>query len=141
MVNVYPRDTKFKLLTNDFKPFSNIFRTGNEVLELITELSYSNSTRTTDEIKNKIEGEKLGNTDVYWISDFQKSILSGKIRLDTSLNVRVFPLSFTSEKNIYIDSVFVSDPYSSKPKFNFIVRNTGLQAAAGYSGGGRWRWL
>lgn len=128
LVNVYPRDTKFKLVTNDFMPFSNIFRTGNEVLELITEVNYSNNTRSANEIKNKIESEKIGNTDVYWISDFQKSTFPTKIKLDTSLMLRAFPLSFTVNKNIFIDSVYVSDPYSSKPKFNFIVKNTSLEA-------------
>ncbi len=133
IVKVYPRDTKFKLITNDFSPFSNIYRTSNEIFELITELDYSNITRTNTEIFERIRSEKVENVDVYWISDFQKSSIVSNSTIDSSMNFRIYPLSYTANKNIYIDSVFVSNPYSSAPKFNFIIRNTGLELQSGVS--------
>lgn len=127
LVNAYPRDTRFKLITNDFQPFSNIFRTKNEIFERITELSYSHITRTGGEIISRLNSEVVENSDVYWIGDFQKSLTGSNIAPDPGYQLRIFPLEYTSFKNIYIDTVFVVNPFSNSPEFKIRLSNTGNQ--------------
>jgi len=112
IVEQYPEGTQFRLLTNDFAPFSNIYRSGDEILDLTTELDYSRVRRSTDDISQRLftAEEKNRDEDIYWISDFQASAGGGKPLIDTVNYYRILPLSFLSNQNVYIDSVFVENP-------------------------------
>ncbi|MDH5602588.1 MAG: BatA domain-containing protein, partial [Cyclobacteriaceae bacterium] len=114
IVEQYPQGTQFRLLTSDFAPFSNIFRSKEEIVELTTELEYSRYSRTISEIATRILPEDAGikkNSDFYWISDFQHSMSEIPDRWDTIGNGRIIPLSFTGARNIYVDSVYLENPY------------------------------
>ncbi len=111
LVDEYPQGTGFRLITNDFMPFSNIFRSGEEIKELLTELTYSKITREASQIRERLRSEEvnLDQVDNYWISDFQTSIYGGAV-LD-SMNVRMIPIRFNSNANIFIDSVYTETPF------------------------------
>ena len=72
IVDLFPPDTRYKLVTNDFAPFSNAFKTQTEILDLLTQVRLSAVSRTWDEVDKRIGTEKEG-ADIFWISDFQKS--------------------------------------------------------------------
>ena len=111
IIDQYPAGTRFRLLTNDFEPFSNVFRSGEEAREITTELSYSRISRNLGQIREKLKTEEVGSDqlDTYWISDFQSSLYTEP--LEDSISVRLLPVSFTSSKNIFIDSVYTETPF------------------------------
>ena len=76
IVDVFPPDTRYKLITNDFSPFSNTFKTKPEVLDLLTQIRLSPVSRSLDEVMDKIQQDKgLRHQEIFWISDLQKSTL------------------------------------------------------------------
>ena len=72
VVSLFPADTRYKLLTNDFAPFSNSFKTKTEILDLLTQIRLSPTSRSFREVQQRIGDQPQ---DVFWISDFQKSTL------------------------------------------------------------------
>ncbi|HRI78074.1 MAG TPA: BatA domain-containing protein, partial [Cyclobacteriaceae bacterium] len=86
IVSLLPSDTRYKLLTNDFAPFSNSFKTKTEIADLLTQIRLSPVSRSFQDIHQRIgsQGE-----DVFWISDFQKSTL-GNVAIDKADTVRLW---------------------------------------------------
>src|SRR5687767_7837620 len=71
IVNTFPPDTRYKLLTNDFAPFSNNYKTKTEIVDLLSQIRFSNVGRSMAEIQKKVES--TGKPDIFFLSDFQKS--------------------------------------------------------------------
>lgn len=132
IIKVYPQNAQFLLLTNDFAPFSNTSKSENEIEELITEINLSGITRTTEEVFYRIKNNNITNSsgDIFWLSDFQAST-SGDISMfadDTSHNVFLIPMTYNASSNVYIDSLYLTNPFliqSEKNKLNVILRNDG----------------
>ena len=132
IIKVYPQNSEFILLTNDFAPFSNTPKSKNEVGELITETSMTGITRTAGEIFQRIKNNNnlQSSGDIFWLSDFQVST-SGDISMfseDTSYNIFIIPMTYSASSNVYIDSLYLSNPFliqSEKNKLNVILRNDG----------------
>lgn len=134
IIKLYPPGTQYLLLTNDFAPFSNSFKSKAEIEELTTELDYSGMTRSFEEIVQRIGTENLftgvNKKDVFVISDFQKSTLGNPVALaaDTLSNIHLIPLSFMAFANVLIDSVYLETPFimaNEKTVLNAVVRNNG----------------
>src|SRR5688572_26370843 len=70
ITEVFPPDMRYRLMTNDFAPFSNSYKSKAEVQDLLAQMRLSPIGRTASEIRNR-----LGDVDdeTFWISDFQKS--------------------------------------------------------------------
>ena len=117
IAKLFPADTRFRLLTNDFAPFSNSFKTKTELLDLLAQLRLSPISRTAEEIKRKI-GDPAG-LDVFWISDFQKSTMgskekpgaSGQLSLDSLHSWHLIPISPGKVSNVFVDSVHLENPF------------------------------
>ena len=96
IVEVFPADTRYKLVTNDFSPFSNTFKTKPEVLDLLTQIRLSPVSRTMSEIQERIltDGGVRGR-EIFWISDLQKSTLGpvGQDR-DTTSRMHLVPIEY-----------------------------------------------
>ena len=137
LVELHPIETKFILLTNDFSPFSNTFKNGSKISDYLTEAKMSSAIRSFDEVQTRITSTTIANNisdyDIYWISDFQKSTL-GEIddeSSDTTHSYHLIPIPFISSKNLYIDSVYLDNPFDievNKSKVNVVLRNFGNQA-------------
>ena len=113
IVDLFPPDTRYKLVTNDFAPFSNAFKTQTEILDLLTQVRLSAVSRTWDEVDKRIGTEKEG-ADIFWISDFQKST-SGTgegIQADSSSQWHLVPVAFGQASNIYVDTVYLENPFA-----------------------------
>ena len=141
----YPRNTQYKLLTNEFVNYSRIPKNSEELSELVAGVELTGVSRTADEVMDKIRSDRQSSdlqgissdmaTELYVISDFQKSTLGSlqPLQQDTSLQVNLVPIvnSFTS--NLYIDSVYLANPFMLADQANELavsVRNQGNETAS-----------
>ncbi len=136
IIELYPPQTKYILLTNDFAPFSNVAKSKSEIADLTTELSYSATNRELSEVLKRMtsHGEfgVAGPKDIFWISDFQKTTTESlaEIANDSTNTFHLVPLSFLSTSNVTIDSVYLNNPFimaSERVVLNIRVRNYGLE--------------
>lgn len=134
IAKLFPPETRFKLLTNDFAPFSNSFKTRPELLDLLAQLRLSPVNRTADEVIRRI-GEPV-RLDVFWISDFQKSTFGkpGKATPDSLHAWHLIPISLGKVSNVLVDSVHLENPFVIGGERNVItarLRNTGQRRIEG----------
>jgi len=132
---LFAAGTRYKLLTNDFSSFSNFFQSGNELSDLTTEISVSGNNRTFEEVwarmQSSIETGRKQN-DIFWISDFQLSTIGTieEVEIDSNYNFNLFPLDFESYSNLYIDSVYLNNPFflgQDKVSLTAVLKNMGLE--------------
>lgn len=111
IAELFPTDTRFKLLTNDFAPFSNSFKTKPEILDQLAQLRLSPVSRTMGEISQRIGNQTA--SDVFWISDFQKSTVGAeeKTLLDTVHLWHLIPISLGKASNVFVDSIHLENPF------------------------------
>jgi hypothetical protein len=131
LVQTLPRDTRYRLLTNDFSPFSQNLKAAPEVLDHLTELKLSGVSRSFDEVHARLK-QLCGSADcgqLFWLSDFQRSTLGTAALLpDSSFQWHVVPFPLARATNIYIDSAYLENPLSSAGERNSVridVRNHG----------------
>lgn len=134
VVNLFPPATRYKLITNDFAPFSNVYKAKAEILDLLTEIRLSPVSRSMEEVRDRI---MLGNEhdhEVFWVSDFQKSTL-GSPRLgllDSTVRWHMVPIQFPAPSNIYVDTAYLENPFAiggEKNVLHVALRNDGTKPA------------
>lgn len=136
LTDLYPSSAEYRILTNDFNAFSNVYKNKNDLSDLTTEMRLTGVTRTFADIhdrlaQNKEEGERY---DVYWISDFQSSTsgVTDPVIFDSTWSVNLVPLRFTAVNNVFVDSLYLDNPFligDEKLKLNVVMRNIGEQQA------------
>ncbi len=127
IVNLFPADTRYKFITNDFAPFSNTFKSQTEIEDLLTQTRLSPVSRSFDEVKSRMGN--LTGTDIFWISDFQKSTFSHSQQVDSTNQWHMIPLTFNQSANVFVDTVYLENPFSIGGEKNSIklkLKNTGL---------------
>ncbi len=132
LLEIYPEDAEYKVITNDFESFSNTFKSKLEVSDYLTELRFSGSSRTDEEVSNRIKNDPgEAGQDIYWISDFQRSVSAQQpISFDSAVRINLLPLYFNATDNVHVDSVYLDNPFligDTKPKLNVIMENTGTE--------------
>jgi hypothetical protein len=139
ILSLYPRNTRYKLLTNEFGSFSRVPKSKDEISELVAEVELVGVARDAEEVSSKIRSDLQANAfgatedvvpDIYLISDFQKSTTGGlsPLTADTLSNIKVVPISIPSASNIYIDSVYLANPFVLTSEVNELavsLRNDG----------------
>src|SRR5690606_39651847 len=132
IINIFPPDTRYKLITNDFAPFSNVFKTKTEITDLLTEIRFSPVTRSFREIRHRIYLEQsVRDYEIFLISDFQRSTLrltSTEPLTDSLVRWHIVPLTSSSASNVFIDSAYLQNPFAigeEKNSLNLLVRNDG----------------
>ena len=120
IIDAYPATCKFMLLTNDFEQKHQHFVSKEQFLDYLSEIKTTPTVRKTNEIFSRQEDFltseilKTGNAEkqtFYYISDFQKSSTNIlELSNDTSMNVRLMPLSTQPTNNMFIDSVWFDSP-------------------------------
>jgi len=131
IVALFPPETRFKLLTNDFAPFSNSFKAGSDLVDQLAQIRLSPISRTLEEITRRI-GEP-GST-VFWVSDFQKSTAGEEIVIDSTWQLRLVPIEYDQLSNVFVDSVFLDNPFvigGEKNSVRVRLRNEGPRALEG----------
>ncbi len=130
ITEVYPTSTSYKLITNDFDPSSNSYKSANEIKELLTEIRLTGVSRTAEEIYERVKDRGIAEPkDVFWLSDFQKSTLGKEeVNLDSLTDLNLVPFEFNSINNLYIDSLYLDNPFmigDQQVKLNVVVANKG----------------
>ncbi len=132
ILDIYPQNTDVLLLTNDFAPYSNTPKSKNEIRELITEIDLSGISRTAGEIKNRLgtTNQSSRPLDIYWLSDFQQSTTGdlAPLHSDTLNNIFLIPLAYQNLQNVYVDSLFLSNPFliqGETNEVNVVLKNDG----------------
>lgn len=131
IVELFPAETRFKLLTNDFAPFSNSFKSKSEILDQLSQVRLSPVSRSFNEVVKRI-GEP-GNT-VFWISDFQKSTFGDESLLDSAWQVRLVPVEYSQVSNVFVDSIYLDNPFiigGEKNSLRVRLRNEGPRTLEG----------
>ena len=138
ILKLYPTNTTYKFLTNEFAPFSNTLKSKDEIEELLTELKLSNISRTLPEAYTRLKSQTIQQSekskDIFIISDFQKSTIGNldQLNIDSVDQVFISPIVFDGTKNIFIDSIYLSNPFllaDEKNQLNVALKNTGLEDA------------
>ena len=132
IVDLFPPDTRYRILTNDFAPFSNTFKTKTEALDILAQIRTSSVSRSMEEIHNRLgQQESNRSREFFWISDFQKST-TGAIpnEWDSAARWHLVPITFASAPNVFVDSAYLQNPFAAggeKNVLTVIVRNDGRE--------------
>jgi hypothetical protein len=115
IVSVYGSADVFQILTNDFEGKHQRLVAKEETDDLINEIDISAVVRDVSEVisrqSDQLADEKSANKTSYVISDFQKSIVSGRLTgADSLVNTYFIPIKAINTDNICIDSCWFSVP-------------------------------
>ncbi|GIV37277.1 MAG: membrane protein [Cyclobacteriaceae bacterium] len=129
LAEVFPPDTRYRLLTNDFAPFSNAFKTRSDFQELLSGIRLSPISRSLNDIAVRLNnGSPSG--DFYLLSDFQKSTLGDPANTafaDTSRQVYLIRFKLQNHGNVFADSAWLDNPFIIPGERNALhvrIRNT-----------------
>jgi hypothetical protein len=112
IINVFPLESRFKFITNDFAPFSNSYKTKVEIEELLSQLRLSPAGRSFEEVRTRMAADN-SSVDIFWISDFQQSTLGRLTSLDSVNQWHFIPIQHEkSISNVFVDSVFRDNPFA-----------------------------
>ena len=131
IVELFPPETRFKLLTNDFAPFANSYKSDSEIIDQLSQVRLSPISRSIEEITRRIED--AGST-LFWVSDFQKSTIGNDIVIDSTWQLRLVPVEYERLSNVFVDSVFLDNPFvigGEKNSVRVRLRNEGPLAIEG----------
>jgi len=109
IVDLFPASTPFQLITNDFSPSSNSFRTRTEITDLLSQVKLSAVSRSASEILHRIREKQAT---IFWLSDFQKSTFGELTKSDSSLQIRLVPLTLEKYSNVFVDSVYLENQFA-----------------------------
>jgi len=138
ILELYPTNTNYKLVTNEFAPFSNSLKSKNEIEDLITEIRQSTISRSLPEAYSRLTSDATQinrSRDVFIITDFQKSTVGdlSQMSVDSADQIFVVPIQFNETRNVFVDTVFLSNPFliaSEKNQLNVVLKNYGLEDAS-----------
>ncbi|HLF34735.1 MAG TPA: BatA domain-containing protein [Cyclobacteriaceae bacterium] len=129
IIKAFPRNMKYVFLTNDFLPFSNSPKSSDDLDRNLSQLTFSPQSRSFEEVYNRIRSLSGGNSgnNIYWISDFQASTFGARpqVRIDSTDHLYLIPLEFQEETNVYVDTVYLDNPFliqGEKNKLNIILK-------------------
>lgn len=135
LISQYPRGTSFYFLTNEFAPSAQRAVTKDELDEMLAEVGASTSRRSLSSVMSKLESINASSrefSDVYMISDFQQNLLTeGNAATDTSHQWTLMPLTIANTGNLFVDSLYLSDPFLINGivnELNIVIRNSGEEA-------------
>ena len=127
IVNAYPEESNFYLITNEFDQKHNSSYSANAILAQIEDVESSARNRS---ILNILERKVISaNNHCYIISDFQKSTVNLKelVKIDSTEEIYFLPVLNSDVTNISIDSCYINSPVfvtSNTVELNVIISNT-----------------
>ena len=136
LVGQYPKHTQYQLLTNEFFTASERTMRHDKLLDALTEIRFSPVSRSVDEVLGRLQVTRGSDesADIYIFSDFQQSTSRSSERpsVDSSKHFYLAPVYFKGVANLFIDSVYLSNPYLLANNANAIhvkLRNNGPETA------------
>ncbi len=131
IISIFPSDARYQLITNDFAPFSNSFKTKLEVQDYLSQLRLSPISRTGSEIDNRL---LENSSSLFWISDFQRSTFGSPQQIDSMLLVKMVPIKYAKTSNVFVDTVYLENPFVVGGEKNTVkvrLRNIGERQVEG----------
>ncbi|PWJ58418.1 putative membrane protein (TIGR02226 family) [Dyadobacter jejuensis] len=138
LMSKHPNANALQLTTNDFDSGEQSLANANQIRDRLTTLELSTSARTFEEVfnrqKNSIGRHHAGpGNQVYWFSDFQKSTAGNlaELKVDSTASIHIVPIQAKNQKNVYIDSVWLSTPFIREGQNNSLqvkVNNSGSES-------------
>jgi hypothetical protein len=125
IVDAYPPDTRFQVLTNDFEGRHQRLYSQDEVSNLIEEIRISPAVKqlssVTSRMKQTLNSGDADNKAIYLLSDFQKNITDIQGETDTTIEMSLLPLQAVRENNIGIDSAWFEAPVQMLNQLNKLL--------------------
>ncbi|HTH56640.1 MAG TPA: VWA domain-containing protein [Cyclobacteriaceae bacterium] len=130
ILELFPAETKYQLVTNDFAPFSNSFKTKAEISDLLSQTRLSPVNRSAVEVIGRVKEKAVT---LFWLSDFQKSTF-GNAALDSGWQVNLVPLILEDHANVFVDTAYLDNPFAiggEKNTLKVVLRNSGGKSVEG----------
>jgi hypothetical protein len=130
LIDLFPPDTRYKILTNDFAPFSNTYKTKPEAIDILAQVRLSPVSRTIQEVRERINQDNRRNKDVFWISDFQKSTAGVISEWDSVQQWHLVPIKYSALSNVFVDTAYLENPFAARGEKNVLnvkMRNDGTK--------------
>ncbi len=117
-LKAFPKNAQFAVLNNSFEADQNFFFEAGKAADLLAKMDFSNTGRDFKSVYGRQLSTLGANTSekrnhLFWISDFQK-YSSGDLAtldLDSTNNFYLIPLAPNDVSNLYIDSVWLDNPF------------------------------
>jgi hypothetical protein len=135
--SVLPLNALINLYTNDLADKQNPFINRSKVSEVVSNIQFSSKSTSFSQAihrrQRRIAETEGRNKISYVFSDFQKSFLGdvNQIKLDSSKQYFLIPVTPENTSNVYIDSVWLESPYINLFDNNILkarVKNSGNDA-------------
>jgi hypothetical protein len=116
IAGAYKASDKFQLLTNDYESRHQRLVNRDDFLKLVDEVKISPASRKMSEIisrqKQAVGKEEKSRKMLYLISDFQESMADVEnLSKDTSVSIQMVPVKANEQKNLVIDSCWLTAPF------------------------------
>jgi hypothetical protein len=139
LLGLFRNVTSLQLITNDFSSQEQgLYRT-DKIKDMLTTVGLSHTPRTFQDIYKRQENlisrhQSIGKNSLFWFSDFQKSTAGNlaNLKIDTTNQLFLVPVQGVPEKNIYVDSAWLSTPFIRELQNNILfvkVSNAGKEDA------------
>ena len=133
IVDLFPPDTRYKLITNDFSPSSNTFKTKPEILDMLTQVRLSPVSRSFKEVVDRLTQDRTSlGREVFWVSDLQKSTQGPLALWDSTSKLHLVPVQFSTQSNVFVDTAYLENPFAAGGGKNVLhvkIRNDGDKSA------------
>lgn len=138
-----PKSSKNQLITNDFTSTDYKTFNPNELKNEASKLEISGAVRSISDVferQKSIAEKNSGSTqnNYFLLSDFQKSTVGSftKITNEKTNNIYIVPSTQAENSNIYVDSVWLDNPFIRKMQANGLsvrLKNSGRKAVKNMS--------
>ncbi|GHM99087.1 membrane protein [Cytophagales bacterium WSM2-2] len=131
IIDLFPAESRYQLITNDFAPFSNSFKTKAEITDLLSQTRLSAVSRSASEVINRIKEKGVT---LFWLSDFQKSTIGNTVSPDSTSQIRLVPLTLEGYANVFVDTAYLDNPFAiggEKNTLKVVLRNNGKKGVEG----------
>ncbi len=112
-----PSNTKFHIVTNDFKAKHQIKMSRKEAQEEISKITTSHISRSLQSVLNRqslfLQGNDNKNNQLFWISDYQQ-LETNKISNPDSFKINLALLKSVDKLNLSLDSIWFESPVRKK---------------------------
>lgn len=135
LLGLFKNATSLQLITNDFSAVEQGLYPAEKIRDRFTTIGLSHTPRTLEQIYKRQENllsrhQNGGKNQFFWFSDFQKSTSGDltKLKTDSVNQLFLVPVQAVAEKNIFVDSVWLSNPFIRELQNNILfvkVSNSG----------------
>jgi hypothetical protein len=139
LLGLFRNATSLQLVTNDFSSREQGLYRSDKIRDLLTTVDLSHTPRPLEDVYKRQENlmarhQTSGKNQIFWFSDFQKSTTGdlSKLKIDTTHQLFIVPVQAVPEKNIFVDSAWLNNPFIRELQNNILfvkVSNAGKEEA------------